>query len=271
MHPPSSKRFAAFAWGLFCCDAMTESPQVENGFMRTATELQSALCRYRIPGEARQVFDTIMMKTYGFNKREDAISLFQFSDATGLPTSDVCRALRKLQDMNLIGKKATGKVSVWHVNKHYGTWKVLAKQPLADSPVAKKTKGTGESANRVLAKTPDTIDSITKDNIQKTDTATQYGNTAVNAIIKTMTDAFGPLDDTKAKNRQYAWLLFKKAKAARPGATDDEALESCLTLIRAAARHDWWKSRITTVEIVFRKAHQIANALREHHSPIPTV
>jgi phage replication O-like protein O len=143
------------------------SPQVENGFVRIATELQRELCRFRIPGEARQVFDAILLKTYGFNKKEDAISLSQLADMTGLQTSEVCRALRKLVSMNLIGKKASSSMNIWQVNKHYHEWKVLAKKPLANSPLAKKPKGTGESANQVLAKKPDTIDTLTKDNLQK--------------------------------------------------------------------------------------------------------
>lgn len=144
---------------------MTGNPQLEDGYMRTAMELQRALCAFRIPGEARQVFDAIVYKTYGFRKTEDWITLTQFSDLTKLSTPDVCRGIRKLLDMKIIGKKASGVRSLWHINKHYGEWRVLAKKPVAKLPVAKKPIGTGEKANSLLAKKPDTSKDVTSDNI----------------------------------------------------------------------------------------------------------
>ena len=51
-------------------------PQVENGYTRIANELLEALAKIRIPGEARQVFDVIMRKTYGFRK-SDPIALIR--------------------------------------------------------------------------------------------------------------------------------------------------------------------------------------------------
>src|ERR1700704_3980060 len=98
---------------------MTGNPQIEDGYIRIAVELQRALCQFRIPGEARQVFDAILFKTYGFRKTEDWISLTQLSLITGLPTSEVCRSIRKLLSMNVIGKKATGGRSIWRINKHF--------------------------------------------------------------------------------------------------------------------------------------------------------
>jgi len=59
-------------------------PQKENGYTPIANEIMEALCRIRIPGEERQVLDCILRKTYGWNKCEDAISLTQFMEMTGL-------------------------------------------------------------------------------------------------------------------------------------------------------------------------------------------
>lgn len=246
---------------------MSGNPQIEDGFVRVATELQRELCRFRIPGEARQVLDAIILKTYGFNKKEDAISLSQLSGLTGLATSDVCRALRKLQQMNIIGKKASTTISVWYVNKRYSTWKALAKKPVADTPVAKKTKGTGESANQALAKKPDTINTLTKDNIQKTPSPSEKGpRPSVESVIATMRDCFGTLDDSDKKNRRYAWLLIQKAM--KSGEDESRAAEMCVILIRAASQHEWWRSRITKVETVYRNANLIAKAVREQRTQV---
>lgn len=82
----------------------------------------------------------------------------------------------------------------------------------------------------------------------------EHGNSDVNKIIQCMEECFGTLDSTKGKNRQYAWLLLKKAGMN---------VEACMALARGASQHDWWKSRITKVESLYKNAHLITNALRE--------
>ncbi|MBI5447822.1 MAG: replication protein [Gammaproteobacteria bacterium] len=63
------------------------TPQCEDGYTKIANELLEALARIRIPGETHQVLDTVLRKTYGYGKKEDAISLSQFVLATGLSKS----------------------------------------------------------------------------------------------------------------------------------------------------------------------------------------
>ena len=104
------------------------SPQVENGYTRIADELLEALARTRIPGEARQVFDAILRKTYGFNKTEDAISLSQLCLATGLKKPHVCRALNTLRSMNLVAVKGNCLANIRRINKNFDRWKPLPKK-----------------------------------------------------------------------------------------------------------------------------------------------
>ena len=73
-----------------------KSPQLEDGFIRIATEIWTALIAYRLSGEQRQCLDFIIRKTYGFNKKEDCISNSQFCNATGISKAHVCRALNAL-------------------------------------------------------------------------------------------------------------------------------------------------------------------------------
>ena len=82
------------------------SPQIENGYTRIANEIMEALAKVRIPGEARQVLDAVFRKTYGWNKREDKISLSQFEKMTGLARPSICRAIKKLLIMNIIEKES---------------------------------------------------------------------------------------------------------------------------------------------------------------------
>ena len=81
------------------------NPQYEEGYTKLANEILEALCHLRINGEARQVLDAILRKTYGWNKKEDAISLSQFVLLTGLKKVTVCKAIYRLISMNLITQK----------------------------------------------------------------------------------------------------------------------------------------------------------------------
>jgi len=105
------------------------SPQVENGYIRIANELWDALCKIRIPGECRQVFDVIIRNTYGFNKKEDRISLSQFEEMTGIKRQNIKRAIDKLISMNMVFiERKTTCVSSFRVNKNYDEWKPLDKR-----------------------------------------------------------------------------------------------------------------------------------------------
>ncbi len=104
------------------------SPQIENGYTKIANEIFDALCKIRISGEARQVFDVIIRKTYGFNKTKDKIAMSIFSDLTGIPRSHCSRAVKKLEAMNLITVDRIRNISVYSVQKDYDNWLVLPKK-----------------------------------------------------------------------------------------------------------------------------------------------
>lgn len=104
------------------------SPQLENGFLRLANEIVDALAAYRIPGEQMQCLLFILRKTYGFGKKEDAISYSQFCDATGLKKPSVCRALNNLFKKKIINKKVNGNIATYSFNKTYSQWASLTKK-----------------------------------------------------------------------------------------------------------------------------------------------
>ncbi|MCP4582101.1 MAG: replication protein [candidate division Zixibacteria bacterium] len=104
------------------------NPQLEDGYLKIANELFDALIRIRIPGEARQVLDVIVRKTYGFNKKSDVISISQFCQSTGIRKSHIDRALCKLERMKLITKKGNGKRVTYRINKDFDSWEPLPKR-----------------------------------------------------------------------------------------------------------------------------------------------
>ncbi len=106
------------------------SPQKENGYTAIANEIMEALASIRIPGEARQVLDVILRKTYGWNKKEDKISLFQFKKMTSLTSPHIIRARNKLLNMNIItvAQKGNSDVLTYRFQKDYTKWKLLPKK-----------------------------------------------------------------------------------------------------------------------------------------------
>src|SRR5271157_3357991 len=94
------------------------NPQAENGHIRVATEIWEFLCRFRIPGEVRQVMDTVIRQTYGWNRKADTIPLERFCELTGMAKPNVCRALSKLITHNII-KSDNGEYSL---QKDFDRW-----------------------------------------------------------------------------------------------------------------------------------------------------
>ncbi|MFA6321651.1 MAG: replication protein [Candidatus Omnitrophota bacterium] len=105
------------------------NPQKENGFTAIANELMEALARIRIPGEARQIVDTVIRRTYGYQKRFAVITLQEFCEATKLNKPAVVRAINKAILMNLIViKKDNAGNKLYVFNKNYEIWKPLSKK-----------------------------------------------------------------------------------------------------------------------------------------------
>lgn len=100
------------------------SPQKEDGFTPIANEIMDALCRTRIPGEERQVLDSILRKTYGWGKCEDKISLGTIAEMTGMKRSNVARALKSLlsKKIALVIKSDSTGINLLKFNKNYEGW-----------------------------------------------------------------------------------------------------------------------------------------------------
>lgn len=147
------------------------NPQTENGYTKIANEIQEAFCGIRISGEARQILDVIIRKTYGYNKKEDKISISQFCELTKMRDVDICRGIKKLINMNLITKKLNIIANIYSINKDFDKWKPLAKKltiskKANDVALAKKLTNVSKKANLALAKKLDTKDNTTKDKRQ---------------------------------------------------------------------------------------------------------
>ena len=145
-------------------------PQLENGFTQIANELIEQFARIRIPGEAMQVFWVMLRKTYGFHKKADKIALSQIVAATGLKKVAVCKAIKKLIELNLITKKGNNVATEYTINKLFDTWKPLPKKVT----LPKKVMSVTQKGNLPLPKKDTTKETITKETITKETTSKNH-------------------------------------------------------------------------------------------------
>lgn len=146
-------------------------PQTENGYTRIADEILEALCKTQLSAYETRVLMCIIRKTYGYNKKSDWISLSQFEKMTNLQRPHICRALRMLEEQNIIterGKdslpKGAREVSF---NKYYSQWKPLPKGARSHASLPKGARGLTNRGNLPLPKGAHTIENITKDTLTK--------------------------------------------------------------------------------------------------------
>ena len=145
------------------------NPQLDDGYMKIQIDVADALPKIRIPGEARQILDFILRKTYGWGKKWDTITLSQLALGTNLSKSSIIRGLKKLIKMNLIYQKVndkdTFKGNSYMFNKHFDTWKPFTKK----STIYQKVNDHLPKSKKMrLPKSKSTINNYnTKDTITK--------------------------------------------------------------------------------------------------------
>lgn len=139
------------------------NPQKENGYTAIANEILEKLCSYRISGEEHLILFSVFRKTYGFNKREDRISLSQFTEMTGLKKPTAQRAINKLVSKKIIIIKKDNDGNIYRFNKDFDQWIPLSKKITVikkDNKRVIKNDNKGESKKR---HTKDILNTNTKD------------------------------------------------------------------------------------------------------------
>lgn len=141
------------------------NPQKENGNTQIANEILEKMSLAKLNGTEFATVLVVIRKTYGWNKKEDAISLTQFEKATGASRPAICKALKKLQLVNillLVNNRSLG-INVYSFNKDFDTW--VVNKPL----LVNKSKSTSKQIETEVVNKPlHTKDILTKDIIQKT-------------------------------------------------------------------------------------------------------
>lgn len=132
--------------------------------------LDDLLSQVRIPGEANQVLRFIARKTLGWRKEKDKIPFYQFVEATGLDKSNVVRARKILEKINIIVVEKDNKGnSIYSINLDFSTWEPLSKKTTnkielsKTTTLSKKTTSVVEKDNKLLSKTTPSIKNYNKE------------------------------------------------------------------------------------------------------------
>lgn len=144
---------------------------LDDGYTRTANEIQKAKCKLRMAGRELNVLDAVIYSTYGWNKKRDRLTNTYLADLCDMDPSDVNKALLVLARRRIITLEKLGHMKIVGVNKVISEW-VYAREKTQKS-IGNFTKKPGNStqnggrfdiSNQV--KTPNTQDSLTQDNIK---------------------------------------------------------------------------------------------------------
>ena len=132
------------------------NPQLENGYLKISNEIIEALAKIRISGEARQMLDVIIRKTYGYDKKSDMISTSQFCQATGLNKLAITRARKKLlvSKMITVIKNDTSQILSYSIQKDYDKWVVVSKMITG---IKNDTRGYQKQSQRGIKNEPHNI------------------------------------------------------------------------------------------------------------------
>ena len=163
--------------------------QLENGnYTRIVNRVIEELVKTPLLGAELAICLFIIRKTYGFNKKEDEISITQFEKGTGRSRPTIVKALKNLQLVNIVKLVKVGnsikQSNCWAFNKYHDTWKLVNRRKLV-----KKSSSTSKEIAKKLVKRG----KHTKDNIQKTskDIASQSDAGLIVSVI----DSFKEIGD----------------------------------------------------------------------------
>lgn len=105
----------------------------------------------------------LLRKTYGWSRKEDAISLEQWSSGTGLSISAVAQTLNKLEQKNIISRDRSAggrsKTTTYSFNKYFEQWReTVSVETVSEETVLKPLNSVG-SVKKTVSVLTDTKES----------------------------------------------------------------------------------------------------------------
>jgi phage replication O-like protein O len=122
------------------------SPQTEDGYTRIANELLDAMIQTGLSKREWPIVMAVIRMTYGYNRKEDALSGWQIAEMTGIARPHVSTSLSDLIERRVLirsekHRSSHGRdVHYISINKHYNEWQTVTKTvTVTDSVTVTKT------------------------------------------------------------------------------------------------------------------------------------
>jgi phage replication O-like protein O len=126
---------------------MIANPQLEDGYTIIANEIVEAFARINFSYYESRIVWTLLRRTYGWQKKEDRISISQFQKICGLDRRHISRTLLKLKRRKIVASRGTGHSITYGIQKDYLQWKNVASR---GTPKNVASRGTPEDEERRL-------------------------------------------------------------------------------------------------------------------------
>ncbi len=242
------------------------SPQIENGYTRTANELQEALCKLNMSAYESRVFRAIERLTYGYSKTKDSVSIRQLSKLTDLDFRHAHRALTSLARRKLIDMKTEpGKVSIIGIQKDYEKWDQPTDASIGDTSIGDISDGDTSTDDATDAYTGIGTDACIDDNQRKKEKKENIipeeilssGASRSEVAIKTPKgDKWGTDEDLHLAREIYENVLVISSTQKEPNwaswvndirlmrERDGRAHSEILALFLWANQHHFWDTNI---------------------------
>jgi phage replication O-like protein O len=159
------------------------NPQLEDGYTKIANEVLESLIKFHLSSYEWRIVLVILRKTYGFNKKEDWISLSQFVLATNIQRSHVCRSVNMLIQQNIITKGGTKNRPLYRFQKHFITWQPLPKGARSHHITKGGNASSAKGGNLPVPKGAHTKETITKENNKRKETLNKLRQTLIEKKI----------------------------------------------------------------------------------------
>ena len=137
----------------------TKTPQIEDGYTRIANEILEQLYKINLTSYQIRIILFIFRKTYGYNKKEDWISVSQIVEGTGIKQSHVSRTKKELLLKNMIYTPTGIKIAF---QKNWRLWKLNIPNEVYRKNIPVQVKNIPSEDKDIP------VQGNTKDNIQKT-------------------------------------------------------------------------------------------------------
>ncbi|MGR3220246.1 MAG: replication protein [Candidatus Anammoxibacter sp.] len=194
------------------------NPQKENGHLDIANEIGEAFRRLHLSGNQWQLLWVILRQTYGWQKTTDKISISFFEKHTGIDRRDVVKGLKKLEEMEIVGKNTNSFITSYGLQKDYTKWtyKTVGENTNSSKPLVKTPRPIGKNTNEIVGeitvhnKHINTIQKKWRSKIVFNSQKNQFIN--INGHLKIFKEKFPCINIEAELRAMEAWLYANPTK-----------------------------------------------------------